>query len=124
MRNKAHDPASSHSAFAEPGVFHGHVIRNEAASWKVVGSNSVRLPASSWAAVRMNFQTEEACESFMLRMAERTKSGRDPSTANNPPESRVLMLRAGQPSTSGMASISCSNPTRYASSGEMRYWRN
>src|ERR1700676_3712788 len=108
------------SAGAATLGFHGELMPTEAQSRKPRGSKSVLAPASSCAAPRMNFQTEEEQESFMLRMAERTKSGSEPSMVSNAPESRTPKPRFGQPSTFGMAPISCSSPTRYASSAEMR----
>src|SRR5882757_5447870 len=101
-------------------VLHGDLIPKEAKSWKVDGSKSVLAPASSCAALRMNFQTEEEQESFTLRMAVRTNRGSEPSMVNKAPESRTPRPRFGHTSTLGMAPISCSKPTRYASSGEMR----
>src|ERR1700733_6666265 len=115
-----HEPASMQSAAAATDVLQGELIRLEANSWKVDESKSVLAPASSCAAFRINFQTVEEQESFMLRMAERTNSGSEPSMVSDAPESRTPKPRFGQPSTFGMAPISCSNPTRYASSGEMR----
>ena len=66
--------------------------------------NPCLAPASSWAAVRMNFQADEEQESFMLRMAARTKSGSEPSIADKEPI--CCPGPSGQPRTFGISPIS------------------